>query len=93
MALVGPWLDSTGSGYLFPAAYLVAHERVDTERLTVVVDVKIWASSGLTGHRPVYHKTRSLPSGLSDALCSTVEGRVYTGLLTLPAFSGMSTTA
>lgn len=93
MPLVGAWTDSTGNGYTYPNAYLVAHERLDTIRQTVLIDVKIWASSGLVGHTPIYAKTLVPTTQQITALMTLIEGRVDEALKTKAMFSGMSTTA
>lgn len=92
MPLTGPWTDSTRTGYLYPAAYLVAHERIDTVKQTVLIDVTIWASSALTGFTPLYRKTVSPNSTQIDNIVGTIEGRVDQFLQNRPQFSGMSTT-
>lgn len=93
MPLVGPWTDSTGTGYTYPAAYVVAHERIDTVKQTVLIDVTIWASSGLVNRRPLWQRTVAPNSSQIDNIVSFIEGRGDLALLSRPAFSGMSTTA
>lgn len=93
MALVGSWTDSTGSGVTYPTAYLVAHERIDTARQIVFLDVKIWPSSTHVGRRPLYSKTL-VPTGAQiDTIVNLVEGRADTALQARAQFSGMSTTS
>lgn len=93
MPLVGSWTDSTGNGYTYPNAYLVAHERIDTNRQTVLIDIRIWASSALVGHTPIYQKTLVPTTQQITSLMSLVEGRIDEAIKTKAMFSGMSTTA
>lgn len=93
MPLVGPWTDSTGSGHTYPNAWLVAHERIDTVKQTVLIDVTIWASSAQTGHRPLYQRTFAPTSGQIDTIVAFVEGRSDLALQARPQFSAMSTAA
>lgn len=93
MPLHGSWTDSTGTGYTYPNAYLVAHERIDTVKQIVLIDVVIYASSGSTGYHPVYQKTVSPTSAQIDAVVSWIEGQADLALKTRGPFAGMSTTA
>lgn len=93
MPLVGPWTDSTGTGYTYPAAYLMVTERVDTARQTVLIDITIWASSGLRNHAPVWQRTVAPNSSQVAAVCSLIDNRAETALLTRAEFGAMSTTA
>lgn len=92
MPLVGSWTDSTGTGHTYPNAYLVAHERIDTDNQVVLIDVRIWASSGMLGHHPVFQKTLVPTAGQITTVVNFVEGQADLALKAKAAFSGMSTT-
>jgi len=77
----------------YPNAYLVAHERVDTNLQRVLIDIKIWADSSHTGFKPLYAKTVVPTSAQIDAIVGLIEGRIDQFLANRAQFSGMSTTA
>lgn len=93
MPLHGPWTDSTNTGYTYPEAYLVAHERIDTITQRVVIDIKIWASSGLTNRHPIWTGQVVPTSTQVDNIVNFIRDRGDLALLNRPEFSGMSTTA
>lgn len=93
MPLHGPWTDSTGSGYVYPNAYVVSHERIDTVKQQVVIDVKVWASSGLIAQHPVWTGTVVPNSSQITNIVTFIEDRGDQSLLNHAQFSGMSTTA
>ena len=91
MPLTGPWTDSTGTGFTYPLAYLVAHARIDTAKDTVVQEVTIWASSSLAGRTPIYRKSYSPNSSQITNIVNFIEARSDESLKNRPEFSGMST--
>jgi hypothetical protein len=93
MALHGPWTDSTGDGFTYPNAYLVAHERIDTIKQQVAIDVTIWASSSLRDHHPIYQKTLVPTAQEIDVIVAFIEDRGDISLKNKAPFLGMSTTA
>ncbi len=92
MALHGPWTDSTGTGFTYPNAYLVAHERIDTVKQQVVMDVTIWASSANVQNQPVYVKSYVPSAQEITTIVNFIEAHGDTSLLNKAQFSGMSTT-
>jgi hypothetical protein len=93
MPLHGPWTDSTGTGFTYPNAYLVAHERIDTVKQTVVMDVTIWASSATVQSHPIYTKSHVPTAPEITTIVNFIESHGDTSLLNKAPFSGMSTTA
>ena len=92
MPLVGPWTDSTGTGHTYPNAYLVAHERIDTDKQTVLIDITIYASSAMIGHHPVYQKVAVPSAAQITTVVNWIEGQADLAIKSKAAFSGMSTT-
>lgn len=92
MPLKGPWTDSTGTGHTYPNAYLVAHERIDTLKQIVYMDVTVWASSAQVGFTPVLKKTYVPTSTQIDNIVAFINDKADTALQNKAPFSGMSTT-